>query len=95
MNSFFTTESIVYYYDAIECLNLRLSLESFPGSSQIVLDISEVIDSGYSDVDDVSAIFDHYLKRMSMRVELDYKLYGLVLDGDPHLDSVCVRKSRT
>ncbi len=82
---FFTHEATMYFHDVIDCIDFRISLESVPDETAVVLSISEVLDSGWLDAHEIDSLFDHYIKRMDLRLEFTYKMYGYAVDTNPNL----------
>jgi len=79
----FHSQATAYFDDIVYCVFMRCFLEVIPGNTPVTLDVSELIDGGYIEEQNLSSIFDSYMKLMLHRIELDYKIYGFVIEDDP------------
>jgi hypothetical protein len=86
---FFTHDALTHFFDVVACIRYRMLLEWLPDTAQVILDLSNLFPSGWLEVQEISDLFDHYLRQMLLRIEFDYKLYGFVIEQDPGLDAKC------
>jgi hypothetical protein len=84
---FFAHDALTHFSDVIACIRYRMLLESLPDTARVILDFSDLFPSGWLEVREISNLFDHYLRRMLLRLTFDYKLYGFVIEQDPGLDA--------
>ena len=83
---FFHDEAEVYFSDVTYCVFFRSFLEIVPSQSTVVLNFTELVHAGWIDEEFLPTIFDHYMKLVLRRIQLDYKLYGFVIEDDPSID---------
>jgi len=82
---FFHDTANTYFDDVASCVQLRCLLEVAPDSAEVVLDLSELVHSGWIASNSLPDLFDFYMRIMFRRIELDYRIYGFVIENDPLL----------
>lgn len=83
---FFDGTTMQYFRDAKMCVVMRAFLEAAPPEAPVVFDLTELVQGGYLDADEIPRIYDHFTKLMLRRIGLDYQLYGFVIHDDPGVD---------
>ena len=71
--------------DADFCLDLRLILDVADPNDAVVLDLTELLHDGCLDRERVSELYSDFFALMVRRINLDYRIYGFVIDQDPRL----------
>lgn len=82
---FFEDDFYRYFSDAAFCLNLRLFLEVADSGIEVALDLTELVHAGYLHQTRVAELYGDFLQLMVRRINLDYRIYGFVIDEDPRL----------
>jgi hypothetical protein len=83
--NFFDEEFFRYFADAAFCLDLRVLLEEAVPEAVVELDLTELVYAGYIDEEVVPNLYDQFFDLMLRRINLDYQLYGFVIEEDPRL----------
>lgn len=83
----FTEESSDFFGDILSWVYIRSSLEVLPPETIVTLDLTELIDQGYLEEKELFSIVDFNMRLLLGRIELDYKMYGFVLEDDPSVDN--------
>lgn len=86
-DDFFRTDASLYFADVTQCIFLRCLLEAVPNDELVTLDITELVLGGWIEAGDASDIFESHLRIIRRRIELDYRLYGFVIEEDPVFDA--------
>jgi hypothetical protein len=84
---FFDSDAERYYDDILGCMYYRCLLEVIPEDTPVELEFSELVGGGYIPEDNIEGIFDYFMRLVLGRIELDYLIYGFVIEEDPHIDA--------
>ena len=84
---FFHSDVERYYDDILGCMYYRCLLEVIPDETPVVLEFSALVGGGYISEDNIEGIFDYFMRLVLGRIELDYLIYGFVIEEDPHIDA--------
>ena len=85
-DNFFNGDSEIYFDDAQACILMRSFLEVVPADAEVVLDMTELVHGGYIDLDEHPNLYDHWMQLLLQRLDVDYQLYGFVIEEDPNVD---------
>jgi hypothetical protein len=91
-DGFFTEEAQLHFPDVTSWFLLRSLLEVIPDDQAIVLDISDLVYGGWITEDELPTLFEDYTQLIIRRIELDYKMYGFVLNDDPSVNTTLRRR---
>lgn len=75
-----------YFEDAMFLLQVRLILELASPTTRVELDLTELHTGGYFWAETPQELFAEWSRLLRRRIELNYQLYGLVVEQDPRLD---------
>lgn len=84
---FFDSDAENYYGDILGCMYYRCLLEVIPEDTFVELEFTELVGGGYIPEDNIESVFDYFMRKVLGRIELDYLIYGFVIEEDPHLDA--------
>src|SRR6201986_3044750 len=84
---FFDGDAERYYGDILGCMYYRCLLEVIPENTFVELEFTELVYGGYVPEDDIEGVFDYFMRLVLCRIELDYLIYGFVIEKDPRLDA--------
>ena len=87
LESLFTGESTGYFTDVIALIHNRTILELFSDDTLVELDITDLVLSEYIAKEEIETIIAHYTQLFLSRIEIDYKVYGFVLNDDPIIEN--------
>ncbi len=76
-----------FFGDAMYVVLLRCLLEVVPPNTIVNLDFSELVERHFINEDEVPGMFDYLLEILFRRIELDYRIYGFVIESDPAVDA--------
>jgi HEPN/Toprim N-terminal domain 1 len=76
-----------HFNDALFFLQVRLILELAPPETKVELDLTELHEAEWLSVKHPSEWFAEWSRLLRRRVELNYQLYGFVVEEDPRLDA--------
>jgi len=76
-----------HFDDALFFLQIRLILELATPNSVVELDLTELHGGGYLSTRTPRRWFEEQSRLLRRRIELNYQLYGFVMEEDPRLDS--------
>lgn len=76
-----------HFDDALFFLQVRLILELAPPETNVELDLTELHDAEWLSAKQPSECFVEWSRLLRRRVELNYQLYGFVVEEDPRLDT--------
>ena len=83
---FFDDDSETYFGDAQQCIQMRSFLEAVPPDCQVVLDLTDLVDGGYVNAEEHQNLYDYWMRLLLQRLDVDYQLYGFVIEEDPNVD---------
>jgi hypothetical protein len=83
---FFDRTAMSYFEGAEICVFIRALLEVVPPDCSVVFDLTDLVEAEYLSAEIIPYIYDHFMKIMLRRIELDYQLYGYVIQDDPNVD---------
>lgn len=84
---FFDSDAERYYDDILGCMHYRCLLEVIPDETTVEMEFSDLVGGGYVPEDNIEGIFDYFMRLVLGRIELDYMIYGFVIEEDPHIDA--------
>jgi hypothetical protein len=82
---FFRSEFWRYHPEAAFTLSFRTVLEVAKPTALVILDLRELLDSGYIDPELLPRFYEHYLALMLRRIALDYQIFGFSTADDPNI----------
>ena len=85
-DAFFDDDSETYFSDAQYSIVMRSFLEVIPGKCEVVLDMSDLVHGGYLDISQTPRMYDYWMGLLLERLDVDYQLYGFVVEEDPNVD---------
>jgi hypothetical protein len=82
---FFHPDAQHYYGEVLDYILCRCFLEVVPEQLPVILDMSDLIDT-YLEKEGIFTLIEDGLKEIRYQVELDYRVYGFILEEDPTLN---------
>lgn len=84
---FLDQTKIEHFEDAADCVMMRALLESVPDESLVIFDVTELLEWSTDPDEPVGQLYQELIDTMLRRINMDYLLYGFVLEEDPSVDA--------
>ena len=84
---FFDDATSPYFDDVHYCILMRGFLEVADPDCEVVLEVTELIEGEYLDIDNATLLYDHYVDMTLRRIGIDYQLYGFLVENDPNVEA--------
>lgn len=86
------SDDVEHFDDALFFLQVRLILELADPEAIVELDLTDLHGGGYLSARNPKEFFKEWSRLLRRRIELNYQLYGCVVEEDPRLDArLCSR----